>query len=61
MRIESVDFFYLAMPEVLDIGDGSQDALLVRLLALEPRLEVPLHPPTEREALADLDAARAWV
>ena len=29
--------------------------------ALEPRLEVPLHPPTEREALADLDAARAWV
>ena len=33
MRIESVDFFYLAMPEVLDIGDGSQDALLVRLRA----------------------------
>ena len=31
MRIESVDLFYLAMPEVLDIGDGSQDALLVRL------------------------------
>jgi L-alanine-DL-glutamate epimerase-like enolase superfamily enzyme len=31
MKIESVDFFYLAMPEVLDIGDGSQDALLVRL------------------------------
>ncbi len=24
-------------------------------------LEVPLHPPTEREALADLAAARAWV
>ena len=25
MRIDSVDMFYLAMPEVLDIGDGSQD------------------------------------
>ncbi len=24
-------------------------------------LEVPLHPPTERAALDDLDAARAWV
>lgn len=33
MQIESVDFFYLAMPEVLDIGDGSQDALLVRVAA----------------------------
>lgn len=33
MRIEAVDFFYLAMPEVLDIGDGSQDALLVRVQA----------------------------
>ncbi len=31
MQIESVDFYYLAMPEVLDIGDGSQDALLVRV------------------------------
>jgi hypothetical protein len=31
MKIESVDFFYLSMPEVLDIGDGSQDALLVRI------------------------------
>jgi L-alanine-DL-glutamate epimerase-like enolase superfamily enzyme len=30
-NIESVDFFYLSMPEVLDIGDGSQDALLVRV------------------------------
>ncbi len=35
MKIESVDFFYLSMPEVLDIGDGSQDALLVRLQAGE--------------------------
>ena len=33
MKIESVDFFYLSMPEVLDIGDGSQDALLVRIVA----------------------------
>jgi len=31
MRIDSIHFFYLSMPEVLDIGDGSQDALLVRL------------------------------
>ena len=31
MKIESVDFFYLSMPEVLNIGDGSQDALLVRV------------------------------
>jgi L-alanine-DL-glutamate epimerase-like enolase superfamily enzyme len=35
MQIESVDFFYLSMPEVLDIGDGSQDALLVRVQAGE--------------------------
>ncbi|MBC8006726.1 MAG: mandelate racemase/muconate lactonizing enzyme family protein [Prolixibacteraceae bacterium] len=33
MRVEAVDFFYLSMPEVLDIGDGSQDALLVRVVA----------------------------
>lgn len=33
MKIEQVDFFYLSMPEVLDIGDGSQDALLVRIRA----------------------------
>lgn len=33
MKIEMVDFFYLSMPEVLDIGDGSQDALLVRIRA----------------------------
>lgn len=33
MRIERVDFYYLAMPEILDIGDGSQDALLVRVEA----------------------------
>ena len=33
MRIEGVDFYYLSMPEVLDIGDGSQDLLLVRLQA----------------------------
>ena len=33
MRIEAVDFFYLAMPEIRDIGDGSQDMLLVRVAA----------------------------
>lgn len=33
MKIESIDFFYLSMPEILDIGDGSQDALLARVTA----------------------------
>ena len=33
MKIESVDFFYVAMPKVEDKGDGSQDALLVRIRA----------------------------
>jgi L-alanine-DL-glutamate epimerase-like enolase superfamily enzyme len=33
MRIDAVDFFYLRMPVVRDIGDGSQDALLVRVRA----------------------------
>jgi len=33
MKIEAVDFFYLSIPKVLDIGDGSQDALLVRVQA----------------------------
>lgn len=33
MQIDTVDFFYLSMPEVLDIGDGSQDLLLVRVEA----------------------------
>lgn len=33
MKIESVDLFYLAMPVIRDIGDGSQDALLVRIEA----------------------------
>ena len=31
MKIEGVDLFYLSMPDVQDIGDGSQDALLVRV------------------------------
>jgi L-alanine-DL-glutamate epimerase-like enolase superfamily enzyme len=30
-RVEAVDFFYLSMPLVEDIGDGSQDALVVRV------------------------------
>lgn len=33
MRIDSVDFFYLSMPEITMDADGSQDALLVRVLA----------------------------
>jgi L-alanine-DL-glutamate epimerase-like enolase superfamily enzyme len=33
MKIEAVDFFYLAMPEITLEGDGSQDALLVRVVA----------------------------
>lgn len=33
MRIDSVDFFYAAMPEVTLAADGSQDALLVRVTA----------------------------
>jgi L-alanine-DL-glutamate epimerase-like enolase superfamily enzyme len=33
VKIESVDLFYLRMPEVLDIGDGSQDSLLCRVSA----------------------------
>ena len=32
-KIESVDFYYLSMPEVTTEGDGSQDALLVRVTA----------------------------
>lgn len=35
MKIEAVDFYYLSMPTVLDIGDGSQDALLARVQAGE--------------------------
>ncbi|MCY4458935.1 MAG: mandelate racemase/muconate lactonizing enzyme family protein [Albidovulum sp.] len=31
MKIESVEFYYLAMPEVALIADGSQDALVVRI------------------------------
>lgn len=35
MKIDSVDFYYLSMPEVMDVGDGSQDVLLVRIRAGE--------------------------
>jgi hypothetical protein len=31
MKVDSVDLFYLRMPQVLDIGDGSQDSLLCRV------------------------------
>jgi L-alanine-DL-glutamate epimerase-like enolase superfamily enzyme len=33
MKVESVDFFYLSMPVVRDVGDGSQDGLLVLVTA----------------------------
>ncbi len=33
LKIDSVDLFYLRMPEVLDIGDGSQDAIVTRVRA----------------------------
>ncbi|MDP1731445.1 MAG: mandelate racemase/muconate lactonizing enzyme family protein [Devosia sp.] len=33
MKIDSVDFFYLAMPEITTAADGSQDALVVRVTA----------------------------
>ena len=33
MRVDSVDFFYAAMPEITLDADGSQDALLVRVTA----------------------------
>ena len=33
MKIETVDLFYLRMPNVKAIGDGSQDALLIRVTA----------------------------
>lgn len=33
MKIDSIDFFYVAMPEVTTAADGSQDALVVRVCA----------------------------
>ena len=33
VKIDAVDFFYLSMPEVTTDADGSQDALLVRVVA----------------------------
>jgi L-alanine-DL-glutamate epimerase-like enolase superfamily enzyme len=33
MRVDSIDLFYLAMPNITDEVDGSQDALLVRARA----------------------------
>ena len=35
MKIEQVDFFYLAMPEITDRNDSSQDACIVRVQAGE--------------------------
>jgi L-alanine-DL-glutamate epimerase-like enolase superfamily enzyme len=33
IKVEQIDIFYLSMPVVEDIGDGSQDACLVRVAA----------------------------
>jgi hypothetical protein len=33
MKIEAVDFLYLSMPVVTGSGDGSEDALVVRVAA----------------------------
>jgi L-alanine-DL-glutamate epimerase-like enolase superfamily enzyme len=33
MKVETVDFFYLSMPEITTNADGSQDALIVRVCA----------------------------
>ncbi len=33
MKIDNIEFFYLSMPAVTDAGDGSQDALLVKVSA----------------------------
>jgi|688.fasta_scaffold21610_6 L-alanine-DL-glutamate epimerase-like enolase superfamily enzyme len=54
MKIASVDFFPLAMPEIRDVGDGSQDALLVRV-----RSEDGLEGWGECEA-APLVSIAAW-
>jgi L-alanine-DL-glutamate epimerase-like enolase superfamily enzyme len=35
MQVEAVDVYYFAMPEILDIGDGSQDLCLIRVQAGE--------------------------
>ncbi len=35
MKTDSVDFTYLSMPRVLDVGDGSQGELLVRVTAAD--------------------------
>jgi L-alanine-DL-glutamate epimerase-like enolase superfamily enzyme len=53
MRIDAVDFFYLSMPVVEDRGDGSQDALLVRVRSGE------LHGWGECEA-APLVSIASW-
>ena len=54
MRIASVDFFHLSMPVIRDIGDGSQDALVVRV-----RSESGLEGWGECEA-APLVSIAAW-
>ena len=45
MKIESVDFFYLAMPVVTEAADGSQDALLVRVTSGAHQAGANARPP----------------
>ena len=31
MNVENIELYYLSMPEILDVADGSQDALIVKV------------------------------
>ena len=33
MKVENIELHYLSMPEILDVADGSQDALIVKVEA----------------------------
>ena len=33
MKVENIELYYLSMPEILDVADGSQDALIVKVEA----------------------------
>ena len=35
MKVENIELYYLSMPEILDVADGSQDALIVKVEAGE--------------------------
>ena len=61
MRIESIDFFYISMPVVTDAGDGSQDALLVRVRSghIEAWGECEASPRGEAEMCRSVVMARS--